>query len=400
MENIHTYTLAALKSGSNTESVKANLMAVGWSHDEANEAIAAALVASGVPTPERGHRVGTLSSTVEVVLNFFSFILLGIVATALATLYYQIINYFFPDPLLIRYGYADTSSSAMHYSIAALVVAFPLYASSVRMWFKRFREDEDKVESKLTKWLTYLVLLITAVTIVGDLIVTVFYFLQGEVSARFFFKALTILLVAGSIFGFYFLERKKIQYKNPITGKTFHSIGLGVTVFVVIGIILGFSVSGSPKTERMRGLDSQRSSDLMNIANCVSGYAMERKQLPATLFEIGKSSAYAYCMSTIADPETGIPYTYRITNPMQKNGAVTEGEFELCATFALPASDGTDAKSAPMPIDGYSSATTKWNTHSTGEECDLETVILDRDTTLTPPRTVPVMSSPGLQIPQ
>lgn len=394
MENLHTYTVSELKSGKSTDAVRANLLAVGWSQDEANQALAEALIATGVPTPERGHRVGALSSTVEVVLNFFSFILLGIVATALGTLYYQIINYFFPDPLLIRYGYTDNSSSAMHYSIAALVVAFPLYASSVRLWFKRFREDEDKVESKLTKWLTYLVLLITAVTIVGDLIVTVYYFLQGEVSARFFFKALTILVIAGSIFGFYFLERKKIQYKNPITRQTFRSIGTGVTALVLVGVILGFSVSGSPKTERMRGLDAQRSSDLSSIANCVSGFSYERKRLPESLAELGKSSNFSYCMSNTSDPETGVPYSYRVTTPIQKVGTVTEGEFELCATFALPASgDMKGGTGASLPLDPYA-VTSKWSTHGAGLECDTETVVLDRGDTSIPTTPAPIMSAP------
>lgn len=395
MENLHTYALAELKSGKSPDAIKAYLLAVGWSAEEANTALGEALIASGVPTPERGHRVGALSSTVEVVLNFFSFILLGIVATALGTLYYQIINYFFPDPLLIRYGYADTSSSAMHYSIAALVVAFPLYASSVRLWFKRFREDEDKVESKLTKWLTYLVLLITAVTIVGDLIVTVYYFLQGEVSARFFFKALTILVIAGSIFGFYFLERKKIQYKNPITRQTFRSMGFAVSFLVVVGVILGFSVSGSPKTERMRGLDAQRSSDLMSIANCVSGYSFERKRLPESLSEIGKSSNFSYCMSNMSDPETGIPYSYRVTTPIQKVGTVTEGEFELCATFALVASGDTKGGAgASMPLDPYM-VTSKWSTHEAGLVCKTETVVLDRGDISIPTKPAPVMMAPA-----
>ena len=64
-------------------------------------------------------------------------------------------------------------------------------------------------------------LLVSAVTIVGDLVTAVFYFLQGEVTGRFFLKSLTIFVVAGIIFGFYFLERKKIQYRKNVPRKTF-----------------------------------------------------------------------------------------------------------------------------------------------------------------------------------
>src|SRR3972149_1490504 len=161
------YATERLKTGVTPEVVKQNLILVGWSEEEAGAAVVSGLVAAGVPVPERGARSGRgkLSSTVEVVINFFSFITLGVVATALGTLYYQIINNYFPDPLIIRYGGADMSPEAVHYAIAALIITFPIYVFSVRLWFKRFREDEEKVETRLTKWFTYLVLLVSAVIV-------------------------------------------------------------------------------------------------------------------------------------------------------------------------------------------------------------------------------------------
>ncbi|KKU78988.1 MAG: hypothetical protein UY04_C0020G0004 [Parcubacteria group bacterium GW2011_GWA2_47_7] len=375
-----SFVAERLKAGASPDAIKQHLLLVGWSEEEAGTALVSGLVASGVPTPEnRAHSGrGTLSSTVEVVLNFFSFILLGTVATALGILYYNIIGRYFPDPLVLGYGALDYSSSAIHYAIATLIIAFPIYVMTVRLWFRRFRENEEKVESKLTKWLTYLVLLVTAVTIVGDLIASVFYFLQGELSVRFILKALTILVIAGLIFGFYVLERKKIQYKNAIPRRTFEYIGGVISILVVLGIIIGFFAGGSPAVERMRGLDTQRVDNLRSLASCISSFGYERKRLPESIGELSSTSQF-YCSGGLSDPETGAQYEYKIITPDTQTGTVHEAVFELCADFAT-ASDATTASktSYAYPVD-------KWATHAAGRECDSETVVLDRGDTVPSP---------------
>lgn len=381
-----SYVAERLRSGVTPDAVKQHLLLVGWSEEEAGAAVVSGLVASGVPTPEnRTHSGrGTLSSTVEVVLNFFSFILLGTVATALGILYYQIIGKYFPDPLTLGYGSLDYSSGAIHYAIATLIIAFPLYVVTVRLWFRRFRENEEKVESKLTKWLTYLVLLVTAVTIVGDLIASVFYFLQGELSGRFVLKALTILVIAGIIFGFYVLERKKIQYKNDIPRRIFEYISAAITTLVVFGIVLGFIAGGSPATERMRGLDTQRADDLRSLANCVTTYGADHKRLPENLKELSSTAMY-YCSGRMSDPETGMAYEYQIISPDIQTGLVHEGGYELCANFTLASDDVSQSKTYAFPSND------KWAKHAAGRECDSETVVLDKgDTTTIVPEPLPV----------
>lgn len=388
--NLATYVATQLKSGKSAEEVKQNLLLVGWSEEDAGSALVAGLVESGTPSPERVQGgTGRLTSTVEVILSLFSFILLGIVTSALGVLYYQIINNYFPDPLLAGYGYSDASASAINYAIAGLIIGFPIYVITLRLWFRRYREDEAKVESKLTKWLTYLVLLIAAITIVGDLVTAVFYFLQGEITARFSLKALTILAISGIIFGFYYLERRKVQYKSDISRKTFQIFGWVVLVLVFIAIILGFATTGSPSTQRMRGLDNTRAQNLSTIAGCVSSYAINHKALPSTLSDLMLNTDYAYC-ANLKDPETGTPYTYHIITPMaQKN--VTEGTFELCANFALETTEKTIAR------DSSSQSTTKWALHPAGESCDKETVTLDRKTV--PPEQIKGMAPTPVQSP-
>lgn len=377
--NAARYAEECLRAGRTPEEVKQHLLLVGWSEDDAARAIIDALVALGAPRPAYIRTTGwRLASTVEVVLNFFSFILLGTVAVSLGVLYYQIINKFFPDPLAVRYYYdGHFSIHAIHYSIASLIVAFPIYVATLFLWFKRFRENTDRMESKLTKWLTYLVLLVAAIMVIGDLIVALFYFLQGELTLRFFLKAMVILVIAGAIFGFYFLERRKIQYKQDIPRKIFQLFGWAVTAFVFLGIVLGFVVGGSPMTERKRKFDMQRVNDLRGMASCISVFSKDRKRLPASLDELLENSGTANCGMYMTDPGTNVPYEYHIITPMAKNGSVVTAEFELCAVFDLASSNrGTGARS----IDYFD----KWSDHSEGHECDRKVVTLSREETIPP----------------
>jgi hypothetical protein len=378
-DSLAIYVAGRLKSGSSPSDIREDLLAVGWPEDTARAAVAQGLAEFGVPVPN-GRNVagaGRTASTVEIILSLFSFILLGVVATALGVLYYQVINHFFPDPLTIRYSSGAPDRSAIHYGIAALVVAFPLYVAAIRIWFRRFREDEEHVESKLTKWLTYLVLLISAVTIVGDLITTVFYFLRGELSVRFILKALTILAIAGSVFGFYFLERRKIQYGSAISRQLFQNFGWGISALIVIGVVLGFIAGGSPATERKRGFDTQRESDLRSLANCVAQYAADRRVLPETLDDLSASTAYGYCSESVIDPETGTPYEYRVVAPLAERNGLLEGTAEFCASFALPSDE--------EGLSGYTVFADKWTKHDAGRSCDEESIVVRIDPTLTVP---------------
>lgn len=370
MNSLSEYVAGRIRAGVSKALIEEELLTVGWSEEEADAAYRAGLVAYGAPVPSEGNRptLSRKSSAVDVVINFFSFILLGIIATALGTLFFQIINKYFPDPLDVTNGYVASLSSTIHYAIAALVIGFPLYFVALRIWFRKFREDEGRTESRLSKWLTYVVLLISAVTIVGDLITLVFTFLQGEITARFFLKALTILAVAGIIFGFYYLERRKIQYHLDIPRAIFQSFGRGVATLVVVAVVLGFMASGSPATERNRTFDRTRADHLSSLSGCVESYARTLGQLPASLSDLRQSSQWSYCSDFMQDPETQALYSYRVVTPSRTEGAAHVGEFELCATFAFASQNGT-TDTAPY-------GKNVWSDHAAGKSCDTVTAQL------------------------
>lgn len=369
MTALAEYVQRRVAAGLARAEIREELRAVGWSEEEADAAYRDALIALGVPTPGAGSRSAPArrASTVDVVVNVFSFILLCIVATALGMLYFQVVNRYFGSPLAALGGSSEQGiTGAIHYAIASLVVAFPLYLAALRLWFRKFREDEARAESRLTRWLTYLVLLAASVTIVGDFIAVLFRFLQGEGSARFFLKALVILVIAGFIFGFYYLERRRIQYRHAVGRGAFRSFAWGAAGIVVLGIVLGFFAAGSPATARKRAFDMRRETDLSRLASCVENYARDFGELPASLAQLKGASRYSHCAGYMLDPETKGQYPYRVVTPRRMQGTVSVGDFELCATFALP---------APEPGRRFLGV---WGEHGAGRVCHIESARLGK----------------------
>lgn len=364
-KDITTFMTDKVLAGMSKRDIHEQLSAVGWSDDEIDAAYAKTLVQSGVPVPHDGTKglYAKKTSAVEVVLNLFSFILLGVVATALGALYFGVINHFFPDSLQdLNQWRVERAREAIHYAMAALIIGFPLYFVTVRMWFKAFRESEGKIESKLTKWITYLVLLVASVVVVGDLIAILNTFLQGEISMRFFLKGLTIFVIASGVFGFYFMERKKIQYRKDIPRKTFQAFGWSLLGIIIVGIVLGFVAAGTPGLERERAFDKQRSNDLQSLSRCVLKYAKGFEKLPANIDVLENASGFTNCSDDFTDPQTEVQYDYRITKPLtEQQAGVLVGTFELCATFTQ---DTTTE----------GGLTNKWHIHETGRSCDTEQV--------------------------
>jgi len=212
--------------------------------------------------------------------------------------------------------------------------------------------------------------LVASVTIVGDLITVLFRLLQGEYSVRFLLKALVILVIAGLIFGFYTLERLKIQYRRDISRNALRAFGWSVAAFVALGIVIGFFAAGSPETARKRAFDSERASNLNELSNCIERYARDLGRLPDSLDELSRSPRYVDCAAAMRDPETRQTYEYRIVTPSRAEGPATLADFELCASFSL--ASASERSRPAIPGERYRI----WSEHGVGRSCDIVTVQL------------------------
>ena len=127
-------------------------------------------------------------------------------AVSLLNLLFEIINASFPDALNFSY---DNFSSGMRWSIASLLIVFPLYI--FLSWFinKDLATNPLKKNLGIRKWLTYLTLFVAGVAIITDLIMLINTFLGGEITVRFAFKVLAVLIVAGVAFAYYLYDLRR-----------------------------------------------------------------------------------------------------------------------------------------------------------------------------------------------
>jgi hypothetical protein len=166
---------------------------------------------------EAGTQVNTVSvipkaGPKDVFLHLLAMVTLYTSAINFGILIFRYINIYFPDLLENSYYYDRVSQlSGIRWAIASLIIVFPVYI--LITWFlnKIYLADPNKRNFRIRRWLIYLTLFIAAVVIIGDLVTLVYNLLGGELTVRFILKILTVLFIAGSIFGYYFWDLRKYK---------------------------------------------------------------------------------------------------------------------------------------------------------------------------------------------
>jgi hypothetical protein len=162
---------------------------------------------TGMETPQRVS--GFADSARDAFLYLLSFGTLSVWTVGLGSLFFTLIEIRYADPIFqLRYG---NDRDALSGSMAALIVGFPVYLITMRILLRDLARKPDKAESPVRKWLTYIALLISAGTVIGDLVTFVNYFLRGQFTTPFLLKVLTVLVIAGGVFWYYLapLERRE-----------------------------------------------------------------------------------------------------------------------------------------------------------------------------------------------
>ena len=126
----------------------------------------------------------------------------------------------------------------MRWSIASLIIVFPLYIFLSRFINKDLVGNPLKKNLGVRKWLTYLTLFIAGVTIITDLIILINTFLGGEITARFAFKVLAVLVVAGAAFSYYLYDlRRDVGQKSGKMKLLVWAVSFGVLASIIGGIL-------------------------------------------------------------------------------------------------------------------------------------------------------------------
>jgi hypothetical protein len=91
---------------------------------------------------------------------------------------------------------------------------------------------------------------------------------------------------------------------------------------VIIAVVAGLYLSGSPGEQRLLRLDERRVSDLLRLSFTISNYWDETARLPAELAALVDGQRLR---SVPKDPQSGAAYTYEIADV---------DSYRLCAEFA------------------------------------------------------------------
>lgn len=274
----------------------------------------------------------------DAFINLLSLISLGWLAQAFGVVCFQLINKYFGD-LTAYYSYGSPYyESALKYGIASLIVIAPVYFGAVNVLHNKYKKNELNHTSGIYRWLTYLMLLVSSLTIVGSLITLINSFLNGNYTVPFILKVATVIAIAGVIFGYYFYDlRRKDYLKKDLVSIIVGSI---VGVLTVALVVVGFMSVETPAQSRAKAEDSRTEQALAqlvySIANSYSG--TQKLETSYNLPEMLSGSNL---------PTDNIIYS-----------KVSETEFQLCTTFLTKITN-------PYPQD----MTIPWFNHGTGYIC-------------------------------
>lgn len=198
------FTRRALEKGEPRPRIAEVLRAAGWSEAEVRAALAAFAESDfplAVPRPR------PYLSAREVFVYALMFTALYVSAWHLGALVFQFINLGFPDAA--QRAFRPGAIDAMRRDIAALVVAFPLFALLMRRVHLAMDRDSTRRDSRPRRWLTYLTLFIAAAALIGDVSALVYNALGGELTARFLLKVATVAAIAGGTFSYFLADIRK-----------------------------------------------------------------------------------------------------------------------------------------------------------------------------------------------
>jgi hypothetical protein len=318
----------ALDAGIPQDSLVGILTAKGWPQKEVYDALAEHYRRlTGIDIP---HRAGAGASAKEAFFYLLIFSTLATWTIGLGCLAFALIDRWIADPLF--YGYQQTFDTyTITSSLAALIVAFPLYLLVSRTVIGEAAAQPEKLDSSIRKWLTYMALVIAAGVFMGDLIAALAYLLRGELTSRFLAKSFVVLALSGGVFFYYFVGLRKTDPAPVSSGRDRIMAGLSSAI-VALTVVLGFFQLGPPSTQREFRADTHRVRQLYQLSTDVRTYwTAHASQLPSRVDQLS-NNAYT-------DPITGAPYEYH-----PKQGS----QYELCAIFAR-SSDRQRMISDPNP---------------------------------------------------
>ncbi len=233
---------------------------------------------------------------------------------------FQIINKYVPDAINQFRSSFDTG--ALRFALSALIVAAPVFFIVNYFIYKGLFKGVLTKDSGVRKWLTYFILLVSSVVILGWFIGLINTFLGGELTLKFALKALVSILISALAFSFYLydIRRKNIKGVKNKTIRTYFYVAL---IIVISALVFAFAFGESPVEARNKKLDNAILNDFSSIESALNRYHEDNEKLPESLSILEQEIEFI-SQDDLTDPETSSVYQYDILG---------DEKYELCANF-------------------------------------------------------------------
>ena len=204
------------------------------------------------------------TSAKDFFLNLGAIVALYTTVVSLLNLLFTVINTAYPQ--ITAYYYYNSQSISM--PVATLIIFFPIFILLMWLLEKSYTAEPEKKHLSIRKWLTYITLFVAGLTLAGDLVTVLYYFIDGqELTTGFILKVLSVFVVILAVFLYYISD-----IRNKLT-KSSQKVWLIISAVIILAsIVWGFAVLGSPYTQRLVKYDSQKISDLQNLQYQVISY--------------------------------------------------------------------------------------------------------------------------------
>jgi Domain of unknown function (DUF5671) len=316
-EELSAFVREALARGVSRAEIARTLTEAGWRPEAVRDALAA-WADREFPVPVPAPRAYLSAREAYLYLLLFGSLYLSVFH--LGSLLFSFIDRALPDPAdaaLLE----DTMDSAARWSVAVLLIAFPLYLWLAQRTRKAVDADPRQRDSRVRKWLGYLTLFLAASALVGDMIALLNGLLSGELETRFLLKTLVVAVLGGSVLLWYWHElRADDPGATAVPAAARRAAAIAATTVVAVATAVHFAYSMSPAQLRAERLDERRLADLNGIANAVETFRDLAGRWPTTLAELENSAD----LLSLADLVSGEPYGYRFLDAQR---------YELCAVF-------------------------------------------------------------------
>lgn len=255
------------------------------------------------------------ASPVEFFLHLLMVVTLYVSVYNFTYLLFEVVDFVLPD--VIR---SYVNHSMIKWSIASLVVSFPLFLYFSNTIRKSLKVEPNQHNARSRRWLLGFTLFLAGFVFIGNLTWLVYQFLEGALTMAILTKSFIVFAVTAVVFTHY---RGALRSESVSLGVGVRkALTVGVTSAVTLAIVAGFWVTGSPWEQRKIAFDERRVSDLQRIEMVVRDYWYIEKKLPQTLEQTKELSTFY--REKLVDPEDKSPYEYKV---------VGKNEFALCATF-------------------------------------------------------------------